>query len=520
MEHNKRLKEALEAFSRSPRFSLFRRIQIARLMPEVSKDIKGIGELTLEELFAQVQERGGLPDYIIPQQAEALSQLLVVLGEDSASTPCVPEDDIFGVEPFRLTDDLSDTLTAIDIPTLDGQLNNGSSLDVIESSEDVLLGSVPLELALRTTLAKIVEHKRYEQVRCRTLGEFWDPERGAAPFEEAMTIEQLARLDLGVLLKKRMVSDTRIQSIVCALQLAQGYLEELERIVSDQDLREAKINGSNPARPKLNIAQTGGRLRATPNTSEPAVAVRGAEISPIQPLHQGFSELSDNKSKLVQQGRTSKENAALELSNTRAASKTSTLKVPLTGPRSLLALAVAEALRSPGLEHPLISKLGAQFSLHECLAIVSGARVSTRNLCELRRLIDQTLTQQERELVTALLRAPAVSIAQIAQVMSGIDGDISAHSLFIAAIVARGLGAVPLNYEWIASEEFWSVDPELVAGLLKRTPRATSRRASKTNVILGASSSLLDPVLLELYLKTHKKQKASSRRKAKQTQKI
>jgi hypothetical protein len=444
---HKVFKEALEEFSRSPRFSLFKGVQIARLMPEGCEDIQGIGEMTVEELLAVVRERGGLPETIAPEHAEALSHLLVVLGEDSESTPLAPDDDISVVVP--------DSFSSIDIPTLDEQLANQNTLDEEEPPGDVPVGSVPLELALRAALSKIVAHKGYADVRARTLGEFWDPEWIGAPFEEAMTIEQLAGLDLAVLFKKRMVTDTRIQSILRALYRAQTYLDEREQVkVGDTHERA--------------VQDTAGVLREMPET-----------------LRRG------------------------------TVPDTSATPISLGVSLPPAALAVVEALRAGVSRSPLAAILLEHFSLHECVAIVCGDQISTRVLRELKELIERGVATQTRELALAFLRAPAVRISHIAQLVSGGDRDVSAHSLCIAAAVARGLGAVPIRLGVTAGEEYWTLDPDMVSELLKEVHGATGRPARKISVTIRDSAHLLDPGLLDQYSEALEKPPSKVRQKRK-----
>jgi hypothetical protein len=447
---NKRFKEAIEAFSHSPRFSLFKGAQIARLMPEGCEDIQGIGDMTVEELLATVQEQGGLPESIAPEHAEALSHLLVVLGEDGESIQAVPDDNIQALTP--------DSFSSVDIPSLDQHLADEDNLGEREPPGDVPIGSVPLELALRAALAKIVTHNRYPELRTRTLGEFWDPEWVGAPFEEAMTIEQFAGLDLAVLFKKRMVTDTRIQSILRALHRAQSYLER-------QNLEDHKQGRSEPLGESAMNAVAGHEVARTLKPS--AVA----QISELQ--GQQFQARQLRPSQLM----------AL----------------------SPAALAVVEALRSGCERHPLAHAMLERFSLHQCVSIISGAKVSSVLLRELKQIVEHTVALQAQELILALLRAPAVRIAYIAQVLSGYDGELTARSLCIAAAVARGLGAVPIKRGESAGEEFWSMDPELVSKLLKGVSQAAKQRKQKMTIIISASAPLIDPALIDHYAHGHEK---------------
>ncbi len=443
---NSQLKKALEAFSRSPRFSLFQRVKISRLIPEGCEDNQSIGELTIDQLVERVQESRESLDLIAPEHAEALSNLLAALGEDNESPDYAFSGDMSADQSDDLSGSLAGDQLSINIPTLDDQRGTESLLESVDPPKNMSNGDAPLEFVLRATLTKIAAHSQYQHVRTCALGKFWSPEWTAAPFEEALTIEQLAALDPALLLKKRMVTDTRIQSIVQALHRAQDYLEELERVTSESSTSKPALK-SRPNKP--NKAPKRARL------------IKGSEILESDVLM-------------------------------------SSLGSPVRS-------AVQEALQGGSKENLLTEVLISHLSIDQCVGIVCGDQVTSRTLSKLGQIIEQILLQQKREVVKALLRAPAVRITQIARVVSGLDADLSAHSLCLAALVARGFGAVPIKCGATACAEFWSKDPELVSSLLKRARSLANRPKHKIPKALNESLALLDPELLELYLKPHKK---------------
>jgi hypothetical protein len=430
MTQEKLFTEALEAFSHSPRFALFKGVQIGRLMPEGCDAIEGIGEITIEQLLEQVRALGGLPESVTPEHAQVLSHLLVALGEDSDTTQLAPDEDISVVVP--------DSFSSMDIPTLDEQFTSDTGNSESEPPNDVPIGSVPLELGLRAALAKIAAHERYSEVRKRTVGEFWDPDWVAAPFEEAMSLEQLAGLDLAVLFKKRMVTDTRIQSIVRALNRVQRFLD--------------KVSQAKPHK-----------------STEPAVV------------------------------------EDLLAPDCKAAERTSPeLQVQHDTPLSPAARAIIEVLDSRGQSHPVLEGLRQRFSRHEWVQIVCGGTLSAHALRDLKRIVENRVPAYVRDLIMALLRAPAVSIEHVARVLMAPDEALSAYSLCLAAVVARALGATPISTSEHGDREFWTLEPHMVKELVQKMARSVRRGSHSTAVTIEVSSTWVDPCLLDLYLQGSK----------------
>jgi hypothetical protein len=419
---HKRFKEALEAFSRSPRFALFKGVQVGRLMPEGCQTSQEVSELSFEQLVEQAHTVGSPAMPLSAEQEDELYHLLIVLSEDNESAILAPDDDISVVIP--------DSFGSIDIPTLDEQLSHSEEAEPSEPPSDVPVGSVPLELALRASLAKIVSHKGYPAVRKRTLAEFWDPSWTPAPFEEAMSIEQFAGLDLAVLFKKRMVTDTRIQSILRALSKVQSHLD---------------------------------------------AAGEGHAALPQEP-------------------------APPRVSTTLSVPVESGHPLPHTGescsPFSISRLAVMEALAGAHEGPALMVAIRRHFSVAECAGIALGEVTSKRAFGELRRIVQSALTAPERELVEALLRAPAVRIEHIARALFGPNSTITARTLCLAAIAARGLGAVPVPSRRASEPEFWTLAPKQLEQLLGGDTSGKAKRSSSTQTLMGRQH--LDPYLQQL----------------------
>jgi hypothetical protein len=420
---HKRFQQALDAFSSSSRFPLFQGVQIGRLMPDGCQTSQALRELTFGELIEQLQITGAVSTVLTSEQEDELYHLLQALGEDEEPAPCGFDDDIPGLIP--------DSFGGVEIPTMDEQLANQSGSDAAEPPDDVPVGSVQLELALRSSLAQITSHTRYQEIRKRTVGEFWDPAWTAAPFEEAMSIEQLAGLDLAVLFKKRMVTDTRIQSILRALARAQAHLDAL---------------GTAPVEVAHAVTSTGPAV--PPVASRSTLPVSNAVLAKRAPL-----------------------------------------------PLSVAAGALVEALEAPGIDWPIAKTLLTRFSSVECAALVLGEDLPGVTQRDLARTVESALSVYERELVEALLRAPAVRIEHIALALFGAEEATSTRARCLAVLVARGLGAVPLLPRTVLSAELWTTNLQLVQGLVDAIQSSTTRRSRSASVRFDLD--LLDPYLQE-----------------------
>lgn len=244
-ESQNRLLGALEAFSASPRFALFQSVEIARLLPEGSSSIKALDSITFEELLKEMRQDGRLTG-LSEGDEDTLVEIVRFLSEDSGQCE---SSSMEVLSPHHL----QDSLCGIAIPTLDdasarGETSRGSPYEKppVQEQDKAIIGSVSLELALREGLKRIADHSLYDSVKSRLLGEFWDPAWTPAPFEEAMSIAQFIALDPGVLFKKRMVTDTRIQSIVEALKRVNAFLE-----AEDSPGKDKPFLQLNPARGRL-----------------------------------------------------------------------------------------------------------------------------------------------------------------------------------------------------------------------------------------------------------------------------
>jgi hypothetical protein len=439
---HKRLLDALEAFSQSPRFSLFKSVQVGRLVPEGCDHLAGIGENTFEELLGQVRSGGAVDDSLTSEQEETLFHLVSVLSEDAGTATLAPDDDISVVIP--------DSFTSIDIPTLDEQLKQQAGVETEEAPDDVPVGSVPLELALRASLTQIAAHKRYHEVQRRKIGEFWDPQWTAAPFEESMSIDQLLSLDLAVLFKKRMVTDSRIQSILRALKRVLAHLDDEqdqgESYTSTQSLKDSTL------RPHTR-SNYGDTTRAT------CVSVESLSVA---------------------------------------------------------AVAIIEVLFDDTREHSLVTELRNKFTPAKFAAIILGEELSAKDERALSRALNRAIDPQALEVARALLAAPAVRIEQIAAGLFGVTTKFTAFNRCVAALVARGLGAVPVALGGAGDGELWTAYPGPVKQAARKVRRSLTAGRGLTKsarVTVSIDITALFSLASSLHIQTQGQEKGREKRK-------
>jgi hypothetical protein len=190
------LKSALQAFAASPRYAVLKNLQVGRLLPEECEFSGPLCDLTLESLVELGSARIAGSSALTLRQEATLIQLLHSLTTEEEELSSSPE-----VAP---------------------QLHEADTRDT--QGTRPTFGSVQLEIMLRQRLEAVCHHERYESIRRRTLGEYWDARWTPAPFEQALRLEQLAKMDLTVLFKKRSVDDNRVYLICCALERAYNSL--------------------------------------------------------------------------------------------------------------------------------------------------------------------------------------------------------------------------------------------------------------------------------------------------------
>jgi hypothetical protein len=382
------LKNALQAFAASPRYALLRNLQVGRLLPEECDFNSPLSELTLESLVELGSARIVGSSALTLRQEATLIELL-----------------------NSLTTEEEDVIIR-DVPSEAPTVESPDTKDARPT-----IGSVQLELMLRQRIEAVCNHERYDSIRRRTLGEYWDPRWIPAPFEQALRLEQLAKMDLTVLFKKRSVDDNRIYLICCAL----------ERAYNSLSLPTIDAAVSVPS--------------ATPNLEGPSQLNAGA-VSPWR--------LSDNRL-------SSAKKAIVEL------------------------LALTAERKHDECIQGLLSTVMSEFSPDEFISIVCEDTVSPALLNRAHEVVERTVRLERRQLIGVLLQGPGVHSISVAHMLSASTDSQGAVIELLAVLVARGLGAQPVGYKGEVCEGFWTLNVDLVAHLIAEAQRAPKKAARTQN---------------------------------------
>ena len=183
------LLELAERVQKSERYLFFKHVNVGRLLSQDFSELEHLAELTLASLIELITMEGCSALELGSQQAKSLCELLrAIIDEDKS-----------------------------------GALLETS--EPVPSLETAPASSVQSEIDLRQILDQLSKHDCFSDLRHRTLGEFWKPHWVPAPFEEMLTIQQLVSMDISSLFKKKMVSESRIECMVKALEAALVTLE-------------------------------------------------------------------------------------------------------------------------------------------------------------------------------------------------------------------------------------------------------------------------------------------------------
>jgi hypothetical protein len=307
----------------------------------------------------------------------------------------------------------------------------------VSGESEHVISSVQLELVLRERLRAVCTHVDYAKVRTRTLGEFWDSRWTPAPFEEALRVEQIAAMDVSVLFKKRAVNDQRIQSICKALD---KILDALAPV-------------------------------ATPASEMARIAAARQPISA-----QASAPLIEN----------SIENARDWFASDDVLQPTHVAIV------EIFSLARAD-MRYQQLRE-LIQGVINRFTPNDFIEITLSRSLEEDLRQRLAAFVQESLGQEHRALLVALLQGPGVRVSHISRLLVGGEGEFGAALGLLAVFVARGLGAQPVTLGAARCEGFWTLNPHL---LVEFTKRSSSRTKGATKQPILAITPTLDPILQE-----------------------
>lgn len=187
----------------SSAYNVFQHVDLGRLLPDTFGRSSHVSALTVDSVINHIVNHDTAALALNASQIKALTELLSKLMD--VHHPTEPE------------------------------VNNRENESVINS--------VQLEATLRENLGLVSQHPRYADIADKTLSEFWDETWLPAPFEEMLTIRQLTGMDLSVLFKKKMVSDTRISCIAKALETAHKSVESSGFRVVQQPVYQQPVYG-------------------------------------------------------------------------------------------------------------------------------------------------------------------------------------------------------------------------------------------------------------------------------------
>lgn len=418
------LKSALQAFAASPRYAVLKNLQVGRLLPEECEFNGPLSELTLESLVELGSARIVGSSTLTLRQEATLIQLLNSL-----------------------------TTEEEDLAVFREAAPHGQEAETREAQgARSTFGSVQLELMLRQRLEAVCNHERYESIRRRTLGEYWDSRWTPAPFEQALRLEQLAKMDLTVLFKKRSVDDNRVYLICCALERAYNSL----------------------SLPVIDAA-----------VSTPPGATN---------LESGLLPTSGDPSlwRLADLRMSSAKKAIVEL------------------------IAITAERPQDEATQGLVKAVMGSFSPEDFISMVCEDTVSQALLIRARELVEQTVQADRRQLIAVLLQGPGVHSSSVARMLSASPNSQGAVIELLAVLVARGLGAQSVRYKDEVCEGFWTLNVDLVAHLIaeaQRAPKKSTRTQTEETQSPSLDPILLDWIRVQAGLRSAGKRCPRTKRK-------
>ncbi len=223
------LSEAIQAFAATPRYQFLRALQVGRFLNPDEEGIGVVSELTFEKLVelgsAKIAKLRWLSE---PQEARLISLLSAL------------SDEIVTPNPLEML---------ITPPPRPSPL---SSNYIPEEEEG--LSSAEVENRLREILLQLSSHPQFKLVAHKPLSTFWSDDWPRAPFEEAMSLDQLCSMDLAVLWKKRTTTSRRIDRMARAAQAALNQLNSSVNAVKDDEVEVTQEDSQSvPERRKLTV---------------------------------------------------------------------------------------------------------------------------------------------------------------------------------------------------------------------------------------------------------------------------
>jgi hypothetical protein len=135
------------------------------------------------------------------------------------------------------------------------------------SQDGPRLSSVEAEQRLTAAITALRNAPDFHRIKLFRLGDFWDEGWPRAPFEEALTLQQITEMKVAVMLEKRSFNGVKILNVVHALERASASVTPSKHIDASTGLEEqARTNRQISVTPELTFADR-------TNTKLPAHAV-------------------------------------------------------------------------------------------------------------------------------------------------------------------------------------------------------------------------------------------------------
>jgi len=396
-----RLQLALETFQGSNRFGFLRALQVGRLLGDEGS-FGAVADLTCERLV-ELGADGVRAGYrLSSSQIEKLAELVMALGNgpnDAASSGMaqgVMQRPTEGVTP------------------------------------ELAVNSVQVELDLRAKLEEARAHPRFSELRPVRLGSHWDSAWPRAPFEEALTIGQLADMDIALLFKKRTTSGSRVHYLTKALARALGV----------------------------------------PAAGEPARAFAAALAAPTAPHPAPANRIEHPWLAAGDDATSGQDPATLALLEIFVAS-------------------VPPASAQLGVLGATMATLPNYLSRAEFLQVLSTEDLPARAATQLGKWLRDSAGSPCIGLIQEALQTPGCPVSVLARIVSD-DGRYSAFSGVAAIVLARALKAQRVRYGERVCPGMWSLNPSLVPLVIDEAKRRKGRDILKT---VRELCPALDPIL-------------------------
>jgi hypothetical protein len=183
------LEEAVSRLSDSPRFDFLRNLIVAEFTASRKKTtLQGV---TLGELSERLRSNRSLGNEVRELSPEDQRSLLRSISE------------LGGIEPLPPHEPPPERQPRI-------------------HSDSPVLSSVEAERRLSDAITALKNSPRFHLLKLSRLGDFWEAGWPRAPFEEALTLQQIAEMKVAVMLEKRSFGGAKILHVVRALERAVG----------------------------------------------------------------------------------------------------------------------------------------------------------------------------------------------------------------------------------------------------------------------------------------------------------